>query len=349
MQRFLASGRLSLAFTSVLLFLSSGASLAEPPGSSDPKARLLAALAAIERRAGTPIGVAAVHVETGLAVSHNGAARFKMASTFKLPVAWAVLQLADEGKLALDERVALTEADFRPSGPLAKRAKEKGVTYSIAELLEESIVRSDNTAVDVLLARIGGAGVVRERLTRLGVSGIDLRSTELELIAAWSGFSPPSAYKLAPEELRRLARSVSEAARTARRHALASDPRDTADPDAMAAFLVHVAKGNGLSPEKTALLLGILRRCETGDRRIRALLPKEAAVANKTGTWPGMAVSDVGLVTLPNGAGRVALAVYVRAPRADEKPYERVIAEVAKTVYDAADVWAAWAPGAAAR
>ena len=94
------------------------------------------------------------------------------------------------------------------------------------------------------------------------------------------------------------------------------DPRDTAQPEAMVGLLEKIHRKALHKPETAELLLDILRRCQTGDLRIKGLLPKGTIVAHKTGSLQGihesgLATNDVGIITLPEGAGHVAIAVFV--------------------------------------
>ena len=76
----------------------------------------------------------------------------------------------------------------------------------------------------------------------------------------------------------------------------------------------------------------------TGPKRLKGLLPKSAVVAHKTGTGgtnSGLtsATNDIGLITLPNGR-HLAVAVFVSDSPADLATRERVIAEIAKAIWD---------------
>jgi len=56
-------------------------------------------------------------------------------------------------------------------------------------------------------------------------------------------------------------------------------------------------------------------------------------VAHKTGTIAGTA-SDVGLITLPDQAGHVALAVYIKGSEREGAERERTIAQISRSIYD---------------
>src|SRR5689334_4011322 len=71
----------------------------------------------LERIAGTiggRVGVSAVLTETGEHVALHGDQRFFMASVVKFPVALRVLQLVDDGKLRLDQKVPVSPSDLAP-------------------------------------------------------------------------------------------------------------------------------------------------------------------------------------------------------------------------------------------
>ena len=114
--------------------------------------------------------------------------------------------------------------------------------------------------------------------------------------------------------------------------------RNDAEPLAMVALLRRLADRSPVSPASTAFLLGILRESRRGAKRIPGLLPAGTVVAHKIGTSGAVnglsaATNDVGLITLPGGR-ELALAVFITDARADPNTCERVIAEIARAIYD---------------
>ena len=107
-----------------------------------------------------------------------------------------------------------------------------------------------------------------------------------------------------------------------------ADIKDVATPVAMVQLLRILDSGTALSSQSRAYLLGLMRQCRTGTRRIRGLLPAGTLVEDKTGTLDGI-TNDVGFITMPDGR-RVAIAVFARGGR-DRQP---VIAEVSRMIYD---------------
>jgi len=88
-----------------------------------------------------------------------------------------------------------------------------------------------------------------------------------------------------------------------------------------------------MKPESADLLLDIMRRCQTGQTRLKGILPEGTEVAHKTGSIGGT-TNDVGIVTLPDNTGHVAIAVFVKASDKPVAERERAIAEIARTTHD---------------
>lgn len=56
-------------------------------------------------------------------------------------------------------------------------------------------------------------------------------------------------------------------------------------------------------------------------------------MAHKTGSIGGT-TNDVGIITLPDDAGHVAIAIFVKSSEKEVSARERTIAEIARAVYD---------------
>jgi beta-lactamase class A len=257
-----------------------------------------ASLQAIAAPAGGAVGFAALDLASGRTLGLNERQVFPTQSVFKFPIAIEVLRQVDARKLALDRAVTLDRSDAR--GGVANAFAVPG-RATIRQLLDAMVVRSDNVACDKLLALVGGPRAVDARMRALGIDGIAIRFSELEM---GSGKGDNSA-----------------------------------TPAAMVALLAKLARGQlGLSPGAAKLLDELLLNVATGPRRIKGGLPPGTPVAHKTGTSGTRdgktdATNDVGLVTLPNG-NRVAVAVFVSASPADEATRERTIAGLARVAYD---------------
>ena len=121
--------------------------------------------------------------------------------------------------------------------------------------------------------------------------------------------------------------------RAAAGRAFEADLRNTASPEDLARLLAALKKGELLSAPSTETLLAMMRRNTTGDRRIRALLPKGTPVWDKTGTM-GRSANDVGLVELPDGKGTLVVVALVKGSAKGYDAREKGIAKVAKAAFD---------------
>jgi beta-lactamase class A len=279
------------------------------------------------------VGVSATHIESGRSVSLRGSEGFPMASAVKVPVAVQILSLVDEGKLTLGQIVTLGPADLHPgSGDISDLMFHPGVSLSVENLLEMMLVISDNSAADLMIRQAGGPEAITARMRDLGYPGIRSDRLIANMVADWEGVKnipPESQWTIGM--WRRLENAVPSAEHMQARRTEMKDPRDTATPDDMTRLLVHIWKKDLLTPASSDELIGMMQRCQTGKGRIKSMLPSPD-VAHKTGTLGGVA-DDVGVITLPNNLGHVAISVFTKASGKPEGA-EKAIAEVARTIYD---------------
>jgi beta-lactamase class A len=284
---------------------------------------------------GGVVGVTAIHLETGRRVSLHGTERFPMASTFKIPIALQLLTRVDKGEVTLDQMIEIKQSDLHPGrGTLADLFDKGGLALSVRNLMELMLLISDNSATDVMLRTAGGAEAVTARIRTLGIEGINVNRSTARLIADWIGVrSLPAEDQWSPAVFSAAFAAVKPEDQKAAARRFDTDPRDTATPDGMAALLERIYRKDVLKRESSELLLDIMRRCRTGEARLRGLLPLGTEIAHKTGTIGG-STNDVGIITLPDNAGHVAIAVFEKSSEKDMAARERAIAEIARAVHD---------------
>jgi beta-lactamase class A len=271
----------------------------------DVEKELERSLKLISDRANGTVGLSVVHIETGKTISINGKTRLPLYSVFKLPLAIAVLKDVEENRLRLDQKVHVTPADIVPGAPENTALWQKPVDYTISQLIDVSISRSDNTSSDKLLGLAGGPVKVTERLRALGFQELDIHST------------------------------VNEFAKTL------ANP-NTGSAEDLANLLAQLQQGKILQPTQQNLLIGFMQRTTTGLKRLRGDLPAGTLVADKTGsgerdptTQVPKATNDVGIISLPAGRGHLAMAVLVSGSSLTPAAQEKLIAELARAAYDA--------------
>ncbi len=316
-----------------LYVLTSAALIAGPSFSAEPGLeRELARLAAIS---GGTMGVAAIHIESGRSAFLNPDEAFPMASTYKVPIAVQLLHRVDRDELRLSKMIDFEPGNLSPgSGTISRIFDDPGLSVSLHNLLELMLLISDNSATDSCLREAGGGASVTQRMKDIGIQGIRVDRSTLHLISDWIGVEKvPSREALSPDKYRELVEAVPEAAREVARESFKDDPRDSATPRAMGALLRGIWRGEVLSEKSTELLLDIMERCETGEARLKGLLPAGTVVAHKTGTI-GATTNDVGIITLPQDAGHVIVAAFVKDSSLPVPERERAIAEVARAAHD---------------
>jgi beta-lactamase class A len=303
---------------------------------ADPAlSRLEREIARLAKGAGGVVGVSAVHLESTRRVFLNGSERFPMASTYKVPIAVQLLTRVDKGEVRLDQMIQFQQSDLHPgSGTLADLINKPGLALSVQNLLELMMLISDNSATDVCLRLAGGPEAVTARMREIGINGIDVNRSTARLIADWVGVTqvPPDS-EWSPAIFRKLSEAVKPEERKAAAAKFDADPRDTATPEAMVTLLERIYRKDLLKTESAELLLDIMRRCRTGETRLKGMLPLGTEVAHKTGTIGGT-TNDVGIITLPDDAGHVAITVFVKSSELEASARERTIAEVGRAVHD---------------
>jgi len=314
--------------------LSAPGAAAQTP--NDPALKLLEReIARLAKSSGGVVGVTAIHLETGRQVSLNGGERFPMASSFKVPIAVQLLKRIDAGEVRLDQMIEIKASDLHPgSGTLADLFTKPGLALSVRNLMELMLLISDNSATDVCLRVAGGAEAVTSRMRELGFAGINVNRSTARLIADWMGVaSLPPEDQWTPATFDQAFAAVTPEDQKAAGKRFDADPRDTSTPAAMAALLERIYRKDLLKPQSAELLLDIMQRCRTGGARLKGLLPEGTVVAHKTGTIGGT-TNDVGIITLPDDAGHVAIAVFVKSSEKEMAARERAIAEIARAVHD---------------
>ncbi|MDE1147650.1 MAG: class A beta-lactamase [Azospirillaceae bacterium] len=288
------------------------------------------------------IGIAVRDCATGDTLGVKADERFPEQSVFKLPVAIAVLDLVDRGRLSLDRKITLYPQDMAIYWqPLAANVTAAGWITTLDDLLTRMVAQSDNAATENILRLIGGPAAVQAVLTAKGLDGIRVDRDERHLQTEIIGIQWDDRF-VDEEVFHRAIAAVPAATRAAKRDAYLADPRDTAQPAAMARLLDRLAKGELLSPASTKHLLDILNGTTTKPGRLKAGLAPGWSLGHKTGagsTVQGMALAnnDVGLLTAPGGS-RYAVAVYVASTRRPEEEADAFIAAVSRAVV------AAWKP-----
>lgn len=265
--------------------------LAGEDTTGSPEAGFEEALDGLERGSGGRLGVCLFDTASGRQWGRRVDERFPMCSTFKFPLAAAVLRRVERGELALDRRVSIRHEDMIPHAPVTE--KHVGGQLSVGELCQATMIWSDNPAANLLLPLVGGPAGVTAFLRASGDAVTRNDRDEPEV----NRFSP-------------------------------DDPRDTTSPAAMAGSLRRLVLGEGLGAESRRRLADWLIDNRTGDRRLRAGLPAGWKVGDKTGSNGEDTTNDIAIVWPDRGRAPWLLTAYLQGAKVDADARDGVLRQV---------------------
>jgi beta-lactamase class A len=252
-------------------------------------------LAEIEAKVGGRLGVAALDLSSGRKLGYRADERFPMCSTFKAMAVAAVLQRVDSGQEQLDRFVRYGPSDLLSYAPVTRAHLADG-GMKLADLCAAAVELSDNTAANLILASLGGPAGWTRFVRSLGDRKSRLDRNEPTLNTAIQG-----------------------------------DPRDTTTPTAMAADLRATLLDRALSDASRDRLKGWMMAGQTGLARLRAGLPADWQVGDKTGTGEHGTANDIAVAWTPNGP--VVIVCYLTgAEAAAPAARDSAIADVGRLV-----------------
>lgn len=254
----------------------------------------------------------------------------------KLVVGFAELDAVDAGRQRLDDKVMVRTGDLSLYvQPLAKLVGRSGYQTTIGDLIRRAIIDSDSAAADYLISRLGGPSAVQAVLNARGLSGIRVDRDERHLQTEIVGLRWRPEYV----DATKLDQAINAVPRAERGEAYARyqvDPRDSATPRGMSAFLFRLAEGDLLSKSSTEYVIRAMRECNTFPDRLKAGVASGWQIAHKTGTsgsWEGLiaATNDVGVLTAPDGS-QISIAVFVADSRRSSAERAAIFARISAAV-----------------
>lgn len=258
-------------------------------------------LAELEASSSGRLGVFALNTANNQSIQYRAEERFPMHSTSKAIVAAAILKQSMTDNLLLQQKITYSKEDLANLGyiPITQQHIASGMT--IQELCAAAML-SDDGAMNFLMKQLGGPSAVTAFARSIGDQTFRLDRYEPELNSA------------------------------------PGDIRDTTTPAAMADSLQRLTLGDALGQPQRAQFQTWLKDNTTGDRRIRAGVPKGWVVGDKTGGANYGTTNDIGVIWPPNCAPIVVTIFYtetaIDAPRREDivaKTTQILVDEFAKT------------------
>lgn len=228
-------------------------------------------------------------------VDFDSNSRYAMCSTFKLPLAAAILAGAELERWSLADEIEFDEYDLLEYAPTVRANIERG-RMSIEALCAAAMLVSDNSAANLLLARLGGPRELTAFLRRCGDRIGRLDRIEPDLNTNLPG-----------------------------------DVRDTTTPGAMVALMWTLLFGEVLGRASRLKLVSWMARSTTGRDRLRAGLPRDWRAGDKTGTGENGAYNDIAFALTPRRVP-ILIACYATGGDADARERAEIHAEVGRIV-----------------
>ena len=259
---------------------------------------LMGFVAETEKRLDARIGLAVYDYQSGRRWEYNANDRFPITSTFKALACAAVLARVDAGAEDLARVVIVRESDLVPYAPVTER-RLGGQGMTLHELCDATMSTSDNVAANLILKSLGGPEGLTGFARRIGDSVTRLDRWETELNEARPG-----------------------------------DLRDTTTPNAMLQNLQRLVLGDVLSTDSRRQLTDWLAGNKVGGPLIRAGLPDDWRIGDRTGAG-GYGSRSVIAVIWPPEQRPVIVALYITETKASLDERNAAIAAIAGALREA--------------
>jgi beta-lactamase class A len=291
------------------------------------------------------------HLTTGQETAVRADETFNSASVIKIPVMVLAYQLADQGKLKLDDRVEVRKSDIR-SGTGVLKYHDIGLRPTIRDLITEMIITSDNTATDLMIAHVGGVSAVNAWLNANNYGSLHLNSTVFEVFRRRYETVDPSLKSLTAEELYAI-QSGDPAFANMPRERFDAIQKSMQKPGIAAELNRQVSEDpstwlGGITARGVGRLLEAIERCtvaspqsckemteafrhqQAGVRRLPHYL--DVPIGHKTGDFPPALANDVGIIY--SHSGPIVVSLLTNAIREPYAELEDRMGQVGRMIVD---------------
>lgn len=249
----------------------------------------------LEKKFDARLGVYAIDTGTNRTIAYRPNERFAFASTYKALAAGVLLQQNSTEKL--NEVITYTKEDLVEYSPITEKHVDTGM--KLGEIAEAAVRSSDNTAGNILFNKIGGPKGYEKALRQMGDRVTMADRFEPELNEATPG-----------------------------------DIRDTSTAKAIATNLKAFTVGNALPADKRKILTEWMKGNATGDKLIRAGVPTDWVVGDKSGAGSYGTRNDIAIVWPPNRAP-IIIAILSSKDEKEAAYDNQLIAEATEVIVKA--------------
>lgn len=263
---------------------------------SDPS--IIGKLKELESKTEGRLGIFAVNTENGHVIEYRANEIFPTGCTSKVIGVAAVLNKSMSNPSLLSTKVKYSKDELDEWSPVTAQHVSDGMT--IQELCSASISLSDNTAMNLLLRYIGGVQGMNDFARSIGDSSFRQDND-------W----PAEAFSGGPNNV-----------------------KDSSTPKAMVESLRKLTLGEVLNQAQRDLLTTWLRETSTGSKRIRASIPKNWLVGNKTGSGARYGSTNDLAIIWPSHHAPLLIGAYYTTDNQKASKREDIIAAATKLIVE---------------
>lgn len=240
------------------------------------------------------IGVYAVVKDGTKSFAYHETDRFNYCSTFKTLLVADVLK--ENTLAAMKEKIYYNSNDIVMYSPVTSQYLEKGMTWS--EVAEAAMRKSDNTAANLLIQKLGGIGKFAVKLKARGDRVTKPIRLEPDLNVYAAGIED-----------------------------------DTTTPIQMVKDYQSIFWTGYLTDEKRFMLLNWMQGNQNTESLIKAGLSEKCQVFDKSGSGSHGLRNDVALIQSP-GKPDIIIGIFTMRKEDNVKSDDRIISQVSKLVYN---------------
>ncbi len=278
------------------------------------------------------LGVFVKDLNTQITFSLYGDVWWYLASGTKLFVLIEVVRQIDAGKIQYDQPVTVNKSDYRDGAGRTNWLQPGSVT-TVRFLMEQMMMESDNAATDLLIQLVGLESIRENLKVVTDPAHMGAVTTMLDVRKlAYAGLHP-NALKLSNMDFFELKKAKTDQQKLEKFIEFAGVTKKELKAKSVdesftqyyrqdfnsgtlvefASVLERLAQGKVINARRSAEILELMAKCQTGKTRLQAGLPANVTWMHKTGTQRER-ICDLGIVQVPaptegGPVGRVAIAV----------------------------------------
>lgn len=251
----------------------------------------------IEHQLDVRVGVSIYDVAANDKWSYNGDSNFPLMSTFKTLACAKLLADVEKGVESFETSVVINASSLISWSPVTEKLVDQ--TFTLKQACAATMIMSDNTAANIVLAGINGPKALTQFLRSIGDNVTRLDRIEPDLNEALDG-----------------------------------DERDTTTPNAIVVTLHKLLFGTVLSQASKAQLKQWMMDTKVSDSLLRSVLPESWSIADRSGAG-GYGSRGITAVVWSEKRSPIIISIYLTQTDASFAQRNNAIADIGQVIFSA--------------